>query len=75
MNSSMHCHGKLWVSKFTYSARVGSNDPHALLTVLFLWSSIVLLIGLQWKKDSGGKAQKMSMSMYSVVAECSQDLE
>lgn len=51
MNPNMHCHGKLWVSKFTYSARVGSNDPHALLTVLFLWSSIVLLIGLQWKKD------------------------
>lgn len=42
---------KVWVPKLTYSACVGSNKPCVLLIVLFLWSSIVLVIGLLWKKE------------------------
>lgn len=44
-------HRKLWVPKFTYSACVDSKEPPVLLIALFLWTSIVLMIGLQWKKD------------------------
>lgn len=66
----MHFHRKLWVPKFTYSACVGSKKPPILLIALFLWTSIVLMICLQWKKD-----KKKKRSKYSPIGECSQALE
>lgn len=60
----MPLYRELQVPKYTYYACVSSNNPHVFHIVLFFWRSIILMFGLQWKKDWGEKKVRMRLKSW-----------